>query len=69
MYEIKDIAVIFFNEARLQYILTQLTFDFRETVLEEKLILRAPLQDSELSSAETSISDVYRVNFDEKHRH
>ena len=50
--------MIFFNEARLRYILKVLTFDFRETVLEEKLILRAPLQDSELSSADTSISDV-----------
>ena len=36
--------------------------DFRETVLEEKLIPRALLQDSEPSSAGNAISDVFLVN-------
>ena len=40
----------------------QLLGDFRETVLEEKLIPRAPLQDSEPPRAGDSISDVFRVN-------
>ena len=36
--------------------------DFRETVLEGKLIPRAPLQDSEPPRAGDSISDVFLVN-------
>ena len=40
----------------------QLLGDFRETVLEEKLIPRAPLQDSEPSRAGNAISGVFLVN-------
>ena len=39
----------------------QLLGDFWETVLEGKLISRAPLQDSELSISETFISAVYSI--------
>ena len=40
----------------------QLLGDFRETVLEGKLIPRAPLQDSEPPRAGDSISDVFWIN-------
>ena len=42
-------------------------FKFRGTVLEEKLIPRAPLQDSEPSRAGNAISDVFLVNPLKKH--
>ena len=41
--------------------------DFRETVLEEKLIPRALLQESEPSRAANAISDVFLVNLVIKH--
>ena len=41
--------------------------DFKETVLEEKLIPRAPLQDSEPSGAGNAISAVFLVNPLKKH--
>ena len=41
--------------------------NFKKTVLEEKLISRALLQDSEPSRAANAISDVFLVNPSKKH--
>ena len=43
--------------------------DFRATVLEEKLIPRAPLRDLEPSRAANAISDVFLVKVESNHRH